>query len=109
MFFLARLIRLAMVRFGHQEAHGDLGGGRPPTARKSAGSPHRGEDRVAAQEQQRRESSWRTAGRGGRFAARGQVFAVSAGVIGAPQVGQPAGGDGDQPAARVGGQALGGQ
>jgi hypothetical protein len=63
---------------------------------------------MAAQEEQRQGVvPMRRLGRCAGFAGSGQVLAIPARLIGAPHVGQPPCADGDQPAARVAGQALG--
>jgi len=103
-------------RLGDQERAGDLGCGqaadRAEGQRDLRGGRQRG---VAAQEQQdERVVGLRDRGVGGRsqpLTGRdlpgGRFFPPPPGLLAAQQVGQPAGGDRDQPAARVARNALG--
>ena len=98
-----------------QERAGDLGRGQPADrAQRERDLRGRRQRRVAAQEQQDQRVvalGGRTVGcrrlpLTGRDQPRLGVLAPPAGLLGAQHVGQPPGGDGDQPGPRVGRDAL---
>ena len=107
-------------RLGHQERLGDLGRGEAADGAQGQGDLRgRGERGMAAHEEQgqgvvpvRRERLAGLAGRGldqrvGRLPAGDERLAAAAGLLAADLVDEPAGGDGDQPAAGMLRHAVG--